>query len=850
MKVPDFILRILLKDEEYVEKSGDLEEVYLDMIEKTGSFRAKIWLWIEVMKAAPEFARNLVYWRVLMLWNYLGISIRQLKKRKGFSFINILGLGLGMACFLLIFLLIRFELSFDDFHEHRDDIYRVNQAFSSERGGRVSSYTPYEIGRALGEEFPEVVTAARLTTLFNAEILVRCEGKTFFESRHILADPAFFQIFSFPVVFGNPEALRPNPNSVVISDVVAKKYFGKGDPMGRRLTINGDRDFLVSGVIRIPENTDFQYDLVFPMKSFEKDIDYGWRALRYETFIRLKKGARPRDVEEKIWALQNNNIPKGRENSGLPFQKLSQIHLYEANGEPGATARYMVVFGLSGVFILLIACVNFMNLSTARSEQRAREVGIRKTVGAERGQIIRQFYVESFLITTLALFCALLIVLLFLPVFRQLVGARLSIGQAGPQVFIGMLGAWFVTAIVSGGYPALFLSSFRPVQVLRGKFIKGCKGAASRKGLVVFQFSLSVFFIISTLVVYSQLRFIDARYEAMDKSHLVYLRMDGGSDVRGPLLKEALRKYPEIRSLTVTQQLPLSIGYNRNVWTSPAKSQDTRFNLFYNMADFDFVRMFNMEIIEGRDFSEDNATDGLNCILNEEAVRKLGLENPVGRKIIYWDDKVGTVIGVVKDFNYQHISNRIQPLVLCARPDWLNRKYLVARLAPGELKSALGHIHREWNTINPGIPFELRFFENVFDRIYRDERAMGRVFLTFALLTIFISCLGLFGLASFMAERRRKEVVVRKVLGASIARISVMLSSGFTKSVLLANVIAWPAAYLAMRMWLQSYAYHARIDPAVFLLAAALAEAIALVSVGYQSIRAAYVNPADGLRHE
>jgi putative ABC transport system permease protein len=851
MKVPDFILRVLLRDEEYVEKSGDFEEAYRDMVKEVGSLRAKAWLWFQVVSAAPIFILNLTYWRMVMLRSYLGIGVRQLRKRKGFSFINILGLGLGMACFFLIFLLIRFELSFDDFHEHGEDIYRVNQAFSSDnRGGGVSPWTPYEVGRALGQEFPEVAASARLHSLFNIEILVRSEGKTFFEPNHILADPFFFDLFSFPVVFGNPKAMFPHPNSVVISEAAARKYFGTRDPMGRLLTINDDRDFTVSGVIRVPDNTDFQYDFIFPLKAFEKDIDYGWRGLMYQTFVRLKKAAHPGSVEEKISVLQKENIPDRNDYSGLRLQRLSRIHLFGADGEAGEIARYLTVFGLSGVFILLIACVNFMNLATARSEQRAREVGIRKTVGAERGQIIGQFGVESFLVTTLAFFCALLMVLFFLPVFGRLVGARLSLGQAGPGVFIGMAGAWFLTAVVSGGYPALFLSSFRPVQVLRGKFIKGCRGAASRKGLVVFQFSLSVFFMISSLVVYSQLRFIDARYAALDRSRLVYLRMDGGSDARGPILKEALRKYPEIRNLTITQQLPLSIGYNRQIWTSPAKSQDTRFNLFYNMADFDFVRTFNLEIIEGRDFSEDHATDGLNCILNEEAVRRLGLKDPVGQKIVYWDDKVGTIVGVARDFNYQHVNRRIRPLVLCARPDWWNRKYLVARLAPGSLETALGHIRREWKSINPGIPFELRFFDDVFDRIYRNERTMGKLFLTFACLTVFISCLGLFGLASFMAERRRKEVVVRKVLGASVSRISVMLSGGFTKWVLAANVIAWPAAYLAMRLWLQGYAYRTRIPLGVFLLSAVMAEVIALVSVGYQTVSAACVNPAEGLRHE
>jgi putative ABC transport system permease protein len=784
-----------------------------------------------------------------MLRNDLRLGIRQIRRRKGFSVINIVGLGLGMACFFLIFLLIRFELSFDDFHEFGADIYRVNQVYSVERGSGVSSWTPYEVGRALGEEFPEVAGVARLYSNLNPELLVKGEGRTFFESRAILADPSFFRMFSFPVLFGNPESLFSHSNSVVISESAARRYFGDDGPVGRILTIDGDRDFAVSGVVRIPDNTEFQYDFVFPLSAFEKDLTYGWRGLMYRTFVRLDRGCPPGPVAEKIWALQEKNTMDRPGYSGLRFQKLSRIRLYEADGEPGRTARYLVVFGMSGVFILLIACANFMNLATARSEQRAREVGIRKTIGAERGQIIRQFYTESFLIATLALFAAVFLVLISLPAFRQLAGVRLRPELADLSTVIVLVAAWLVTAAVSGGYPALFLSSFSPVQVLRGRFIRGARGAASRKGLVIFQFSLSVFFMISTLVIHSQLRFIDKRYENLDRSRLVYLRMDGGSDARAGVLKEALRRYPEIRSLTLTQQLPLTIRNNRRVWTSPGKTPETGFNLFYNMADFDFVRTFNLEIVEGRDFSGDHAAEGLNCLLNEEAVKRLGLEDPVGREIVYWDDKVGKVIGVVKDFNYQRVDRRIQALVLCARPDW-NRKYLAARLAPESLERALGPMQREWTAINPGIPFELRFFDDIYDGIYRAERAMGRIFLVFASLTVFISCLGLFGLASFMAERRRKEVVVRKVLGASVSRISAMLSAGFAKWVLAASVIAWPAAYLAMRIWLRGYAYRTPIPIGVFLLSAVLAETIAMVSVGYQTVKAACANPVEGLRHE
>ena len=567
-----------------------------------------------------------------MLKNYLKTALRNILKHKMQSFINILGLALGMACFLLIFLFVRFKLSFDDFHEKRDEIYRVNQEWVYQGEKRSSAWTPYEIGRALQEEFPEVAAATRLYRLFNVNIIVKHRSNTFFESKHTLTDPSFFKIFSFPVIHGNSETFFNHPHSVVISDKAAEKYFGNRDPVGQTMNINHDLDFIVSGVVQTPENTEFEYDFFFPLKAFEREIDYGWRGLMYKTFVQLKKGVSPHSVEPKIWALQKKYIPEESGKIGLRFQKLSRIHLYQSDGTAGEMVKYIIVFGMSGIFILLIACINFMNLFTARSEQRAKEVGLRKTIGAERRQIITQFITESFLITTLAFLCALFIILFFLPTFNLLIGRRLALDLSNTYLLTGLIGAWLLTAIVSGSYPALFLSSFRPIQVLKGKWIKGNRGGTLRKGLVIFQFTLSIFFIISTITVYSQLKYIDTRYQSMEKEHLVYLRMDGGSDQRGPVLKEVLLKYTEIKNATVTQQVPLYIGYSRNIWSSRSKTPETKLDLNYNMADFDYIKTFNMEIIEGRDFSEKNRADGINCILNEEAVQQLGIQNPVGKR--------------------------------------------------------------------------------------------------------------------------------------------------------------------------------------------------------------------------
>jgi len=821
------------------------------MFQEKGAASASLWYWIQLVQTAPEYFLESLYWKFVMFKNYLIIASRNMRRHKVYSFINISGLALGLACFFLIFLFVQFELSFDDFHEKRGNIYRVNQEFDYQGDRGISTWTPYEIGRALQEEIPEVAAVARLFRLNFDYILVTNKKDTFFESQHINVDPSFFQIFSFPVVRGDSETFFSNPHSLVISDKVSKKYFGRQDPIGKILKINHELDFMVSGVVQIPGNTDFPYDFFLPFEAFREDPSRDWTAHAYQTFVQLHKDIPPKSVERKIWAVQEKNISKESGKTGLPFQKLSRIHLYRPDGSPGETVKYMIVFGMSGIFILLMACINFMNLSTALAEKRAKEVGLRKTIGAARKQIIYQFYIESFLISSLAFLCALLMAGLFLPVYHQLIGRRLALGLKNPSIIIGMLAAWFITAVVSGSYPALFLSSFRPVQVLKGKFISSSSGSRLRIGLVIFQFSLSVFFIISTIAVRSQLKYIDTRYQMIDKERIVYLRMEAGSYRRGPILKEALLKYPEIQNATVTMALPISIRYNRPVWSRRSKTPETRLDIIYNISDFDYVKTFNLEIIDGRDFSEKNMTDGINCILNEEAVQELGLQNPVGKEIVYWDEKVGKIIGIVKNFNYQHVKGDIGPLLLGARPDWDDlMTYLVMRLVSGNPETALAHIRREWERINPGIPIELHFFDEAFDRIYRNEQIMSKIFLYFAFMTILISCLGLFGLSLFMAEQRTKEIGIRKTLGASISSIVILISKDFLLLVAVSNLISWPAALAFTHKWLQNFAYRVNLNAWIFILSGLIALTMALLTVGFQTVKAATANPVDSLRYE
>jgi putative ABC transport system permease protein len=849
-RLSQWLIRRIFRDE--VEANlGDFIEIYTDFMENGNRFQARFRFYAYLMMSILKYFKDTVGVGGNMLKNYLKIAFRNMQRNKASTLINISGLALGLASSFFILLWIQNELSYDRFHEKRDHIYRVNQEFLSRGDRKVSKWTPYDIGRALQEEFAEVAAVARLFRMNYDYILVDTKGDTFFEPRHINVDHSFFQIFSFPVVYGNSRTFFNNSDSLVLSAKISKKYFGNQNPIGQILHINREQDFMVSGVVQIPENTDFPYDFFFPFEALRTNINYhNWTDSTYQTFVHLHNETEPESVERKIWALQKENISENSNKTGLPFQKLSRIHLYRAGGSPGETVKYLIVFGMSGLFILFLACINFMNLSTARAEQRAKEVGLRKTIGAKRKQIICQFYIESFLISAAAALCALSMVMLFLPVYHQLVGKRLAVGFTHSSIIIGMLSAWLITAVLSGSYPAFSLSSFRPVQALKGKFLSKNRGSRLRKGLVIFQFSLSVFFIISTLTVRSQLKYIDTRYSMIDKEHLVYLRMEGGSETRGPILKEALLKYPEIQSATVTMALPIAIGYYRPIWSSPSKDPDKRLSICYNVADFDYVKTFNLEIIDGRDFSAKNMTDGNNCILNEEAVQQMGLPNPVGKEIVYWDDGVGKIIGIVKNFNYQPVSNNIGPLLLCARPDWDDSRFLVLRLASGNPVAALNQIRSEWKKINPGIPIELHFFDEIIDRIYRNEKIMGKIFLCFSCMTILISCLGLFGLSLFMAERRIKEIGIRKTLGATVSDIVGLMSKDILLLVAASNLISWPAALFFLNKWLQNYAYRVNLNAWIFILSGLMALTLALLTVSYQTTRAARSNPVDSLRYE
>jgi len=635
---------------------------------------------------------------------------------------------------------------------------------------------------------------------------------------------------------------------------MAKKYFGDERPIGKVLKADDRYDFLVTGILEdFPLNSHFRYDFLIPF-IFGRELKYtvdNWRNSQFSTYVEIQKGIPYKEVVQKIsgYLYEKPTIEK---DAKLNLQPLARIHLY-SNYEFDRThgdITYVTIFSLIALFILLIACINFMNLTTARSANRAREVGLRKVAGAYRRDLVRQFFGESILLAFIAFIFAVGIVYLLLSAFNELAAKELSFGISGNiPTLLALVGIAILTGIIAGSYPALFLSAFQPANVLKGTFFSGSKGSTFRKVLVVLQFSLTILLIVCTTVVYNQMNFMRNRKLGYNKEYLVYAVLRRDMRQRFDAVKEELLKNPNISSVTSSGNIP-TYGYNfsNSLWRWEGQDPDEEILMRASFIDYNYFETFGMEIIEGRSYSKQFSTDSTEAlIVNEEAVKVMGMESPIGKQLGIGDNQA-KIIGIVKNYHFRSMKQEIEPLILILNPS--NCWALFARLNSEDVSKTIGHMENVWGQFAPGFPFNYRFMDEAIDNLYRTEQQIGTLFRYFAILAIFISCLGLFGLASFMAEQRTKEIGIRKVLGATVSNILLLLSKEFAKWVLFANIIAWPVAYYAMNRWLQGYAYRINIAVWSFVLAAVLALAIALFTVSYQAVRAATANPADALRYE
>jgi len=787
-----------------------------------------------------------------MFKNYLRIALRGLVRHKAFSTINILGLAIGMASSILILLWVRNELSYDRWHKHAGQIYRITTSAS----GYNTAIAPAGMVQGFKSALP--VIKGGVSVLGPRSALLAAGDHRFEESRIFYADSGLLDVFSFKLVRGDVRTALQRPDGILITGEMARKYFGSEDPIGKVIRKDNSSNVVVTGVLaNIPSNSHLQFDFIIPMSAVEHDPQYIlglWTNFIFYDYIRLDEHFRA--TPAAIAGLERQMLGIfGQHNKeikiDLRLQPLTRIHLH-SNLQfdlPGnGNIQYVNIFFVVAIFILIVACINFMNLSTARSARRAKEVGLRKVIGAVRRQLVVQFLGESLLISFFSLLVALVLVGLALPSFNALAGKELTVSIWDGRMFLTLLGISVVTGIVSGSYPALYLSGFQPVKVLKGGLRGPAGNSLFRNALVVVQFVVSIVLLISTVVIFSQLRYIRNRNLGYEKENLLYMSMKGDMYNKKQALYDALAQDPATSKFAVTSNLPVNLisGFVDVVW--PGK--DPQAQIVFNVMDVDerFFEIFHMKMLGGRAFSAEYKSDSSGYILNETAARTMGMTpaSAIGQKISFRNSD-GVVVGVVADFNYKPIQRTIEPMVLR-----LNRSggIVVVRTRPGGTEAAIKALGRISQRLEPAYPFSYGFLDQDLANQYKGEQQMGNIFNLFALLAVFISCLGLYGLSAYMAEQRTKEIGVRKVLGASLFNIVRLLSADFTRLIAVATIIAIPLAWWAVNQWLESFAYHVRVGWVVFLLAPLAALLVAWLTVSYESIRAGVANPVKSLRSE
>jgi putative ABC transport system permease protein len=833
------VLRILGNPDEEPSLAGDFEEEYADIRVRKGRTLAGLWLWFQIIISLPAFFKSYLYWRQTMFANYLRTAWRNLIKHKLFSIINIAGLAVGMTCCILIFLWVKDELSFDRFHSNHERLYLA--VVRTEGNWWTSS--PWALAPTLKRDFPEIRKATRVAS---RNVLFSFGDKSLYKTAAFV-DPDFLEMFDFPLREGDPLSALAANQSAVITESAARAIFGNVDPMGKILSINTNQfQVPVTGIVKDPPaNSTLQFDVLIPVKIAGDAVDSDWS---YESscYVLLDGKASLEEVRKKIAPVVMKYDRRVNTVRTLELQPLTRTHLYDLGG--GGPILYIYIFATIAVFILLMACINFMNLATARAGTRSKEVGLRKVVGARKSDVVRQFYGESLLHACLALVAAIGLVLLVLPAFNNLAEKSLHLSLTrNAGVLLALLAITLVTGVVSGSYPALFLSSFRPAAVLKGAVSSSSSKPRLRKTLVVVQFSIAIILLIGTGAVRRQLDYIRNANLGFNRHHIVTMGMNRIIRSGYQALKDELLRDPGVVNVTAANTQPTYVGDINPIWwegRNPGEYQTINFVT----ADYDYIKTFEMEIAAGRDFSREFKTDAANYIVNEAAVRLMGLQNPVGKRFSIWDFK-GVIIGVVKDFHNRPLSQEITPTAITLLPYW-DHAFMFVRVRPENVTRTMDRIQAFWKRLCPGQPFEPVFLDQSFDNLYRSDRRMGILFRDFAGLAIFISCLGIFGLAAFTAEQRTKEIGVRKVLGASTSGIVSLLSREFVVLVTIANVIAWPAGYYLTNRLLRNYAYRTDVPFWVFLGAGILTYLIALLTVSFEAVKAARTKPITALRYE
>lgn len=809
-----------------------------------------------------------------MIKNYFKIALRNLARFKIYSFINITGLAVGMACSILIILFIQNELSYDKFQENSDRIYRLSREWFNEDGTsslHLARVAP-PIGPLLKNDFPNIIEeVTRVSSDWNTFLQV--DGRTFIEDKFFWAENNFFKIFSFEFIKGNPNTALSEPYSVVLTESMAKKYFGNEDPIGKTILYERKDNLKVTGVIKdVPENSHFKFDFLgsfITLNDYEgiETLTRNWGSNNYVTYILLPEKFPVEELVRQIPAFLDKHLTQlVIDNTGNPpsiqpsktnklhFWKLTDIHLrshlvteLEENGD----INDVYIFSIVALFILLIGCINFMNLSTARSAKRAREVGMRKVLGAFKKQLVLQFIGESLIISFIAMLFAVVLVEAGLPFFNNFIDKQLNIDYFGnPTIVLGLLCLTLIVGLIAGSYPAFLLSSFNTIKVIKGNSSSG--KSRFRTVLVVAQFTISIALIICMGIVYSQMEFFKSKDLGYDKSKVVLLPSNQEMRKEIESIKSQLYENPNILSVASSRLVPSDMLVNS--WGGQLVGEDNPAPLNFRLAaqevDHDFIKTYGLHLVAGRDFSRDFATDDSSAfILNEAAVKQLGWtpREAINKKMIY-GDRNGKVIGVVNNFHFESLHNKIVPIIFLLTKT-RNVNFSV-KISGNDIAGTMKFLKEKWTEFRPDYPFEYTFLEDQLEELYTSEKKLGDIFGIFSLLAVIIACLGLFGLASYSAEQRTKEIGIRKVLGSTVSGIVILFSKDFLKLVIISNLIAWPLAYFAMNKWLEGFAYKTGISIWIFVLSGTIAILIALLTVSFQAVKAGFSNPVKSLRYE
>jgi len=799
-----------------------------------------------------------------MIKNYLKVSIRNLLKHKGYAFINILGLAVGIAASVLIFLYITNEISYDKFHEKADRTYRITADWSNQGDSRIHQLgTPFILAQTIRENYPEVESISQISGPLG-DVIMKYRDTAFKETEVFCAEPSFFDVFSFPLLKGNPETSLKEPNMMVMTQSLALKYFGDEDPMGKTIEMQatGEKEFFqVTGVMAdIPQNSHFRFDMLISMKTVYPEPSLNWTWNNYATYLTLQEGVTQSLMEEKLVEIDKIYFEGGREH--IPWiwtlEPITRIHLHSdlvTGNQPNGSMAYVRLFSIVAVLILLIAGINFVNLATARSARRAKEVGLRKVVGSMRSQLIKQFLGESVLMSLIALTVAVILIQAALPFYRNLTGVPLSLSYFGnPLVIPGLLGLALGVGILAGLYPAFFLSSFNLSHVLKGSPLAGRGRGAHflRNGLVVFQFSMSVLLIIGSLVIFRQLKYIQNQRLGFDKEHVVVIH---NADTLGSRLEaylERLKQRSDVLGVTAVSSVP---GRGTSNWGIGVEGIERQrpLNMNFMTCDHDFAEVLNIKMLEGRFMSRNFPSDINAAVINKKAAEYFGIEEPIGKRLrIWWTEKDLIIIGIIDNFHFESLHRNVRRMgyILPEAIDSTRKPYLLVKIGSRAASDILATLRKTWESMSAGLPFEFTFLDDKVNSLYQNDNRAGKIVAIFSCLAIFVSCLGLFGLAAFVSEQRTKEIGVRKVLGAPLSSIMWLLTGQFVKWVIVANLIAWPAGYYIMNRWLHGFAFRASLSIWIFMASGLAALIIAALTVSSQVARAALANPVESLKYE